>query len=157
MGFPEDHRRPPRTARTREVYEYAGSLLRPGECHRWADMFAEDGVVEVPMAPPGFPRRIEGRDEIRRLLAPVQEKAIALHPGLRSWSVLHETIDPEVIICEFETQRTELSTGDVYVMPYVHVVRVRDGELVLFRDYAPIHMAPPSVTEVLQELGRPQH
>ena len=137
-----------------EVWNFACGVLREGAGVEWADMFAVDGVMEMPLAPGGFPKRIEGREEIRRLMAPVQRKAYELHPVTRSDLVVHRTDDPEVVVCEFVSHRTEASTGDVYVMPYVHVVRVRDGEILLLRDYAPFHLAPPSSAAVLAELGR---
>jgi ketosteroid isomerase-like protein len=154
MSWYEENERPDKSAAPIKVWEHACAVLKAGDCRHWADMFAEDGVMEMPLAPPGFPRRIEGREEIRRLMAPVQEKAFTLHPSTRSWLIVHETKDPEVVIAEFESRREEASTGDVYVMPYVHVVRVRDGEIVHLRDYAPFHLAPPSVDQVLGSLGR---
>lgn len=146
--------RPPPTARPHQVWEFACSILRDGYFPAWADMFAEDGVLEIPLGGQLLPPRIEGREEIRRLLAPVQAKAYELHPGSRSEVTVHECTDSEVVICEFESVREERSTGNLYVMPYVHVVRVRNGEIVHMRDYAPLHLAPPSVTEVVAELGR---
>lgn len=146
--------RPPPTASPYQVWEFAGSVLRNGHFWAWADMFAQDGVLEIPLGGQLLPRRIEGREEIRRLLAPVQAKAYQMHPGSRLDLTVHETTDPEVVICEFESVREELSTGNHYLMPYVHVVRVRQGEIVHLRDYAPLHLAPPSVTEVVAELGR---
>lgn len=144
--------RPGTDADPYDVWEYAGLVLRM-DPYRWADMFTEDGVMEIPLAPPGFPRRIEGREEIRRLMAPVQERAFTLHKSSRTSLTVHRTTDPEVIICEFESVKEEKSTGERYPMPYVHVVRIRAGEIVLLRDYAPFALAPPSVDQVLGRLG----
>jgi ketosteroid isomerase-like protein len=77
-----------------------------------------------------------------------------MHPAKHGYMHIHETVDPEVLICEFLSIRIEPSTMEEYPMPYVHVVRIRDGEFVLFRDYAPLHMAPPSSSVVLASLGR---
>jgi len=69
-------------------------------------------------------------------MVPVQRKARQLHPGRRGYLYIHETKDPNVLICEFETTRIEPSTGEEYPMPYVHEVHFRDGEISLLRDYA---------------------
>lgn len=145
--------RPGPDASPYEVWEFACGLLRDGWAMYWADMFAEDGLLEIPLGRPLLPDRLHGREEIRRVLAPVQKRAYEMHPSTRSKLVVHETKDPEVVVCEFESARQELSTGNVYLMPYVHVVRVRDGEIVHLRDYAPLHLAPPSVDQVVAALG----
>jgi uncharacterized protein len=144
--------RPGKDADPYEVWEFAGIVLR-GDPYRWADMFTVDGVMEMPLAPPGFPRRIEGRDRIRRLMAPVQERAFALHDSRRTSLTLHRTTDRDVIICEFESVKIDKATGRTYPMPYVHVLKVHAGEIVWLRDYAPFQLAPPSVDDVLAQLG----
>ena len=93
---------PGRDADPYEVWEFAGVVLRK-DPYRWADMFTVDGVMEMPLAPPAMPRRIEGREEIRRLMAPVQERAFALHESRRTSLTVHHTTDPEVMVCEFES------------------------------------------------------
>jgi ketosteroid isomerase-like protein len=49
--------------------------------------------------------------------------------------VVHETLDPEVVVVEFELHGEVLATGDGYRLPYVQVARDRDGAIVSFRDY----------------------
>lgn len=149
-----ERNRPPRSASLIELWIFACSLLGSGHEDSWADMFTEDGVMEMPLAPKGFPRRIEGREEIRRQMAPVQRKARQMHPGRHGYTYVHLTQDPNILICEFMSIRIEPSTGEEYPMPYVHVLHFRDGEIELLRDYAPLHMAPPSSREVLAELGK---
>lgn len=147
--------RPPRDASLTEIWAFACSLLGSGHEESWADTFTEDGVMEIPLAAKGFPRRFEGREAIRRQMVPVQRKARQLHPGRRGYLYIHETKDPNVLICEFETTRIEPSTGEEYPMPYVHVVHFRDGEISLLRATTPrCNMAPPSSSEVLAALGR---
>ena len=50
-------------------------------------------------------------------------------------SVVHETLDPEVIVVEVELHGEVAATGERYRLPYVQVARVRDGAIVSFRDY----------------------
>ena len=87
--------------------------------------------------PEGLPRRVAGREAIRRVLVPLGERARAAGHhllGLRSM-VVHDTADPEVIIAEFEVQGEVRPSGQPYQLSYVQVLRVRDGEIVTFRDY----------------------
>jgi ketosteroid isomerase-like protein len=100
-----------------------------------ADLYASDGVLEWPFAPAGMPRRTEGREAIRRVLAGLHAGADAA--GLRVTGVrevaVHDTTDPEVIIAEFEVQAEAGTTPTT--LPYVQVYRVRAGEIVSLRDY----------------------
>src|SRR4029453_5114134 len=99
-----------------------------------ADLYAVEGVLEWPFAPDGMPRRVEGREAIRRVLAPLGQRASdAGHHllGYRS-GVVHETTDPEVIVVEFDVQGEVLPVGQAYQLSYIQVLRVRDGEIVSF-------------------------
>ncbi|MGA5117292.1 nuclear transport factor 2 family protein [Streptomyces pseudogriseolus] len=43
--------------------------LAAGRVDEWTDLFTEDGVLEFPYAPPGYPTRLQGRDELRAHMA----------------------------------------------------------------------------------------
>jgi ketosteroid isomerase-like protein len=49
--------------------------------------------------------------------------------------VIHETVDPEVIVAEFEYHGDAIDTGERVVVPGIFVMRVRDGLIVSSRDY----------------------
>jgi uncharacterized protein len=123
------------TATPREVFKRAHKCLRSYDIS-YADCFAEQAVLVMPFAPPGMPRRIEGRDAIRNLLEPRYRasresgRRIIEYRDLR----VHDTADPEVIIAEFEAI---VAQGDEaqYELPFILVIRVRDGEIVEQRDY----------------------
>jgi|SRR5579859_408221 len=112
------------------VWEEAQRFVRERDLDGYAETFAPDGVVELPFPLPGMPRRIEGRQEIRRVLAPVWRTAKVSGPGLDGWDpvTVHPTVDPEVIVIEFELAGVEAS-GTPYHMSYVHVITVRDGHI----------------------------
>jgi ketosteroid isomerase-like protein len=102
----------------------------------FADCFAEDGVLELPFAPACLPRRAEGRAAIRALLEPAYRAAREAGRrilGLRD-ERLHATSDPEVAICEFTLEGQD-AAGAIYRLPFVHVFRVRGGQIALLRDY----------------------
>lgn len=97
------------------------------------DLLAEDVVIETPFSPPGS-RRIEGRArwcsfaEASRAALPVRlEKCREL--------AVHETTDPEVIVVEYELSGTIIATGRKAAATFIGVLRVRDGRIVLWREY----------------------
>jgi ketosteroid isomerase-like protein len=118
------------------VWEEALRFVRERDLDGYAGMFAPDGVVELPFPLPGMPHRIEGREEIRRVLAPVwrSQKDSGRRIERVDPVVVHETHDPELVVIEFDLHGVEAS-GTPYRMSYVHVVTVRDGRIAVLRDY----------------------
>jgi uncharacterized protein len=118
------------------VWEEALRFVRERDLDGYTGMFAPDGVVELPLPLPGMPRRVEGREEIRRVLAPVWRAQRENGSRLEKVDgvVLHETLDPEIVVIEFDLHGVEAS-GMPYRLSYVHVVTVRDGRIATLRDY----------------------
>jgi len=111
----------------------------------YAAMFTEDGVLEMPMLPPGhpLPRRMEGRDAIRAGSAAYQQ--VPAYQGTvnveRSAYTLHETADPDTFIVELDTVFDE-PNGRSTAMSLVKIFRIRDGQVASLRDY----FTPPPET-----------
>ena len=49
---------------------------------------------------------------------------------------LYETHDPEVVIAEIRAAATLTTTGQSFATTSIQVLRIRDGQIVLFRDFA---------------------
>jgi ketosteroid isomerase-like protein len=49
---------------------------------------------------------------------------------------LYQTQDPEVVIVELRTKGTITTTGRPVTATSIQVLRIREGEIVLFRDFA---------------------
>jgi ketosteroid isomerase-like protein len=49
---------------------------------------------------------------------------------------LYQTQDPEVVIVEMRTSGTVTTTGRKFTATSIQVLRIRDGRIVLFRDFA---------------------
>jgi ketosteroid isomerase-like protein len=121
--------------RPREVFERAQVFVRNYDL-RYADCFAEDGVLVLPFAPPSMPRRTQGRAAIRALLEPRYRAGRASGRHIEYTGVtIHDTTDPEVIVVEFEAIGKNADGAIVYQLPFILVIRVRDGEIVEQRDY----------------------
>jgi ketosteroid isomerase-like protein len=94
-----------------------------------AALFAPDGVFEAPLVPV----RLAGRDEVRAGFAALHERAPAEERKVdfaKTGYVLHTTADPDVFIAEIDTA---FEGGGS--MSLVQILRVRDGHIVLMRDY----------------------
>lgn len=121
-----------------QKYVYAGALTRNAEA--LAELFTEDGVLEAPLVPAdaAFPRRMEGREEIRRALAAYYERQTSDGgvPNIeKSRYVLHLTDDPEVFIAEIDTVFDGEEDGADATVSLVQIFRVRDGRIAHLRDY----------------------
>jgi uncharacterized protein len=108
-------------------------LILSGDMDGFADLFAPDGAIELPFAPPGVPSRLAGREAIREYSR--QVKTLPLR--LEDFEVveLYQTLDPEVVIVEMHTKGTVTTTGKSFTATSVQILRIRDGHIVLFRDF----------------------
>jgi uncharacterized protein len=106
-------------------------VLLNGDLDGFVGLFAPDGVIEVPF---GGPIRLEGRDAIREFSRHVMAAPLRLD----DFEVidLHQTQDPEVVIVELRTRATMTTTGRSLATTSVQILRIRDGQILLFRDYA---------------------
>jgi len=102
---------------------------------RWDDLpglYAEKTHVVHPFHPLRGPA-LRTRDELREHF-----HAAAAGPQMRREPAditIHETLDPEVIVAEFEYRGTVADTGEPFALPGIFVLRVRNGEIVESRDY----------------------
>lgn len=108
-----------------------GKRLRPN-AETFPDMFAADGVLEYPFAPPGLNTPIAGRDAI---IANFQR----IRPLLRIDGVADvseiEVSDPDMVVLEFTGHGEGLITKEAYIQRYISVIRMRDGNIVHYKDY----------------------
>src|SRR5262249_44546668 len=121
-------------------------LILNGDADGFADLFAPDAVIESPFAgPPGTPVRLEGREAIREY----SRQVLASPLRLEDFEVaeLYQTQDPEVVIVEMRTKRTVTTTGRPVAATSIQVLRIREGQIVLFRDFAD----PRVLAEVIGE------
>jgi uncharacterized protein len=122
----------------REVVEQVRRMVA-GEGVVFADLFAEDGVLEYPFAMPGQPPQLRGREAIRAYFAAAAgSRRLFEMDGVDA--LVRETDDPEVVVAEvvvaeIEHRGRSLVTGEAYRFRALGVIRVRDGEIVSYQDY----------------------
>jgi uncharacterized protein len=116
----------------RALVDRAMALLLAKDMVGFADLWAPDGVLEFPFAAPGYPTRLTGRTEVRDYLRDYPS-VVDLH-AVTSLDV-HQSVDPEVVVVEFEVDGVAVRTGRPYEMRYIAVLTVRDGQIQRYRDY----------------------
>jgi ketosteroid isomerase-like protein len=124
----------------REVAEDVRRMVA-GEGVVFGDLFAVDGVLRYPFAPPGTPRELKGRDTIREYhRAAAARRSLLEVEGVDM--IVRDTDDPEVVVVEIEHHGHSHGSGGPYRFRALGVVRVRDGEIAEYDDYMdPIAMA----------------
>jgi hypothetical protein len=129
-------------ARTpREIAELVRRMVAGDEQVEFADLFAEDGVMAYPFAPPGMPGELRGRDAVREYFrARSQARGMLRMDGVEL--IVRETDDPEVVVTEITHHGWSNAASAPYRFTALGVVRVRDGQIVHYDDYMdPIAMA----------------
>jgi ketosteroid isomerase-like protein len=116
----------------REVFEQ----IQHGHLSMTIDgsLLADDMVVEWPFAAPGRRRRVVGKQEFLEAIRPETAALPFRFDELRVEAV-HETADPEVIVAEWEVTGTMNGTGERRAAWFVTVLRVREGKVLLWREY----------------------
>lgn len=116
----------------RELLDKGLGLLLAKDMSGFADLWATDGTMEFPFAPPGWPARLDGREAVREYL-----RGYTGVFDIKSVTdqTVHETADPEVIIAEIEVDGVLVRTGRPYQRRYISVITVRDGHITGYRDY----------------------
>ncbi|XXY53621.1 nuclear transport factor 2 family protein [Sorangium sp. So ce269] len=98
----------------------------------WTSMWADDGSMEFPYAPPGYPQRLDGRAAIDDYMRDYPTKVDIMSFTIEAF---HTTTDPNVVIIEFSVDGRSVEIGRPYTMRYVGVVTLRDGKIIKYRDY----------------------
>jgi ketosteroid isomerase-like protein len=124
----------------REVAEQVRRMVA-GEGVTFADLFAPDGVLAYPFAPPGAPAELTGREAIRAYFAGLgQARELLDMEGVEA--VVRETDDPEVVVTEITHHGWSRAADAPYRFTALGIIRVRGGQIVRYEDYMdPIAMA----------------
>jgi hypothetical protein len=118
----------------REVFRRFQDEILTNSPSVFGQLSAEDIVLEAPFARPGMPRRIVGRTEVVEFVSQHRPAMPVRFDEFRN-VVIHETADPEVIVAEYEMVGTVTTTGRQASAPFILVLRVRDGQIVHWREY----------------------
>ena len=96
------------------------------------DLLADDVVFEYVITVPGYPKRVEGRQNIIDLYRDYDRfLSVRSADGLRVYR------DPtaSVVVLEYEVHGESVQTGRPYDNRFASVVTIRDGKVTRWRDY----------------------
>ncbi|WSQ06690.1 nuclear transport factor 2 family protein [Streptomyces sp. NBC_01231] len=115
-----------------DLYRHSLRLLLDKDIAGWVGLWAEDGVMEFPFAPEGWPQRLEGKEAIAAYMGRYPDH-IDLHdfPDLQ----IHQTTDPQTLVVEMRGVGRLVETDGPFDMTYIAVVTVQDGRITSYRDY----------------------
>ncbi|MFF0515499.1 nuclear transport factor 2 family protein [Streptomyces sp. NPDC004250] len=124
-----------------DLYRHSLRLLLDKNIPEWVALWAEDGLMEFPFAPDGWPRRLEGKEAIAAYMRHYPD-----HIDMRDFPDLriHQTTEPETIVVEMRGVGRLVETDAPLDVTYIAVVTVRDGHLTSYRDYwSPLTVQEP--------------
>ena len=138
------------TATPADILSQRRHLLLSGDIDGFADLFTPDAVLEFAFhGPPGTPVRLAGREAIREYSRQVMGSPLRLEDF--EVTELHQTQDPEVVIAEMRSTATLTTTGRSFTVTSIQILRIRDGHIALYRDFA-----DPRVLEEVTGKPRPE-
>jgi ketosteroid isomerase-like protein len=100
----------------------------------WADLhmlFSDDAIIEYPFALP-VQRQLSGVEDIKKYFAATS--TIPMKLQMRNL-VVHETVNPEVIVAEWDYDGVVTTSGHEFRVANITVTTVRNGKIVASRDY----------------------
>jgi ketosteroid isomerase-like protein len=89
-------------------------------------------VIELPFAPPGVPRRVEGRDAITAFF----ERSAGVFQSIAFCDIeVEQLADPTRAVARFRSEGVMASTGRSYINNYISIATVKADKLILYREY----------------------
>ncbi|QMS86248.1 nuclear transport factor 2 family protein (plasmid) [Nostoc edaphicum CCNP1411] len=107
-------------------------LLEAMNIEKWINLWAEEGVHNMPYAPAGFPNRLEGKETIFRHFStlPKAMKRMAFIDRK-----IYPTLNPNLAIAEYYGETEIADTGRSYNNHYCGLFELRDGRLISVKEY----------------------
>ncbi|SET67751.1 nuclear transport factor 2 family protein [Paenibacillus sp. NFR01] len=114
-----------------ETFRNHLKYLSGGNIEAWVGLWQEDGVLEFPYGPAGFPDRKQGKAELFEYMQNFPKHFEVEFTDL----VFHPAQDPELTIAEFKSVGKHRETGKPYNQTYISVVRTNNGLIESYRDF----------------------
>ncbi|MEY9855544.1 ketosteroid isomerase-like protein [Catenulispora sp. GAS73] len=115
-----------------EVFRRSLDAFLAKDMRAWADLCAEDVLVEFPFSPAGLPSRLEGREAIFEYLRYYPD-IIDIHEI--GAVTVYATDKPDTVVAEWSVKGHVIPNDNAYDMAYATFVTVRDGQIVNYREY----------------------
>ncbi len=96
------------------------------------DLLADDVVFDYVISVPGYPRRVEGRQNIIDLYSDYDRSlTVRSADNLR----VYRDAEASVVVLEYEVHGEAVQTGRPYDNRFVSIVKVVNGKVAWWRDY----------------------
>ncbi len=112
-----------RRAANRELLDHVLSLFGTDRAGELVNCYTPDWVLELPFADP--PVRLEGGQEIGAYLVSRLDTFVFT----LSLTAVHECLDPDLLVVEYESDGYVSHTGKAYRNTYIALWRFRDGRV----------------------------
>ena len=112
-----------RRAANRALLEHVVSLFGTDRAGELAGCYTSDWILELPFADP--PVRLDGACEIGAYLA----SRLGTFVFTLSLTAVHECLDPDLLVVEYESDGHVTHTGRPYRNTYIALWRFRDGKV----------------------------
>lgn len=96
------------------------------------DLFAEDGVLDIPYAPEGIPRTLRGREAIAEFYTGLPEMVTPMN--FADYRINALDVDGEYV-AEYTSDASVRATSLPYRNDYIARVSVRDAEITRFAEF----------------------
>lgn len=133
-----------------EVLDRLLTALVAHDMDGFADCFAPGGSIEFPFAPPGYPERIDGQDDIRAYMSRYPE--IVDVREVVTQRRLH-TEQPGTVVVEFELGGVGVANQRPYTLKYIAVITVGAEGIEDYRDYWSPAAAEEALSAPASDLG----
>ncbi len=107
--------------------------LEDKDMQKFASVWADDAVQDMPYSPPGHPKRVVGKQNLLKLYA--QWPASSGKADFTSRLIFYPLQDPETIFVEYQGLVEVIATGREYRQSYGGLFHVEGGKIKLFREY----------------------
>ena len=109
------------------------TALEDKDMDRFAQLWAEDAVQDMPFSPQGFPKRVEGKNALLEHYAAWPE--ISGRANFTDNLVFYPMQDATMVFAEWRGDVEIIPTGRQYKQRYGGLFQVVDGKIELFREY----------------------
>ena len=107
--------------------------LEDKDMDKFADLWAEDAVQDMPFSPEGFPKRVEGLANLIEHYAAWPE--ISGQANFTNQLIFHPMQDATMVFAEWRGNVEIISTKRTYKQRYGGLFHVVNGKIELFREY----------------------
>lgn len=98
----------------------------------WIELWADDGVLEFPFAPPGRRSRYVGKAAILDYMKPLGGR---IEVEELEYFNLYPFRDEDSLCFEMAFKGKSTETGKPYNQKYISIVKIVDGKVALYREY----------------------